>query len=76
MTLNWKLGNERGHNIPMELPFGLRQLGLKQEANYVSYQDHLLFDIRELMSFILQRHFVVKLSKTTQVALALRPLHF
>lgn len=41
MTLNWKLGNEQGHNIPMGLPFGLRQL--KQEVNDVPYLDHLLF---------------------------------
>lgn len=49
----------------MELPFGLRQL--KQEVSDVPYPDHLLFVIRELMSFTLQRHFVVTLIKTSQV---------
>ncbi len=56
----------------MELPFCLRQL--KQEVNDVSYLHHLLFAIRELVSFVLQRHSVVMLIKTTQVAL--KRLHF
>lgn len=72
----WKWGNEDGHNIPTELPFSLTQLGLKQEVNDIPYLDHLLFVIRELMPFMLERHFVVRLIKTIQVALQQRPLHF
>lgn len=60
----WKLGTERGHDIPMQLLFGLRQVGLKQEVHDVPYLGHLLF-ILELLSFMLERHFVVRLIKTT-----------
>ncbi len=56
----------------MEFLYISRQL--KQEVGDVSYLDYLLFVIREPVTFMLQRHFVVRLAKTTQVALEW--LHF